>query len=369
MLKEEIEQAKRSVTTDTVSMSVGEVASMYTSTELNILPEFQRLFRWTSERKANFIESILIGIPIPPAFAYENENGTWELIDGLQRISTILEFMGVLIDPDTGEQKRSKLVKTKYLPSLEGVVWQAQNETETNLDKSLQLFFRRHRIDFQILKHPSNVNTKFDLFQRLNRGGAYANEQEVRTCSMVLANLDATKKLRELAARQDFQQMFRVTEDQKKSQKDLEYAVRIISHLFKDLPHKVDVQEFLDKTILEIFSLEKEFVENYISTTAWAVSTLFDALGKDALIPPEERAEGISARFSLRALEGIVVGIARNREAVEAMPNMKDFISQRVSSFWQQADVQGMGVSGLRGTVRLQRSIPFGSDWFNPARA
>ena len=43
-------------------------------------------------------------------------------------------------------------------------------------------------MDFQILEHPSDPKTKFDLFQRLNRGGAYANEQEVRTCSMVLAN-------------------------------------------------------------------------------------------------------------------------------------------------------------------------------------
>src|SRR5687768_4439370 len=102
MLRDEIEVAKRAVTTDTVSISIGEVASMYTSSELNILPEFQRLFRWTIERKSNFIESILIGIPIPPVFVYENENGTWELIDGLQRISTLLEFMGVLKDPGTG---------------------------------------------------------------------------------------------------------------------------------------------------------------------------------------------------------------------------------------------------------------------------
>ena len=200
MLRDEIESAKRAVTTDTVSITVGEVATMYGSAELNIIPEFQRLFRWTEDRKSNFIKSILIGIPIPPAFVYENENGTWELIDGLQRISTVLEFMGVLRDPDSHELKRSKLVHTKYLPSLQGIVWKARDPTETSLDTALQLFFRRHRIDFQILKHPSDPKTKFDLFQRLNRGGAYANEQEVRTCSMVLANPDITRQMRELCA-------------------------------------------------------------------------------------------------------------------------------------------------------------------------
>jgi hypothetical protein len=101
------------------------------------------------------VESILIGIPIPPAFVYEKENGTWELIDGLQRISTVLEFMGLLKDPDTGQFRRSKLLGTKYLPSLENIVWQESEQGERGLDKSLQLFFCRHRIDFQILKHPS----------------------------------------------------------------------------------------------------------------------------------------------------------------------------------------------------------------------
>ena len=59
------------------------------------------------------------------------------------------KFMGVLKDPDTGKLKRSKLLATKYLPSLNGVVWRAQEDGEETLDKALQLFFRRHRVDFK----------------------------------------------------------------------------------------------------------------------------------------------------------------------------------------------------------------------------
>src|SRR5215471_15186076 len=101
----------------------------------------------------------LIGIPIPPVFVYENEDGTWELIDGLQRISTVIEFMGLLKDPRSGKLRRSRLTGTKYLPSLEGIFWEVQEDGEHPLDKALQLFFRRHRIDFQILKHPSDPKT------------------------------------------------------------------------------------------------------------------------------------------------------------------------------------------------------------------
>ena len=48
MLKDEIDEAKRTVSTDTVQITIGEVATMYTTAELNILPDFQRLFRWST---------------------------------------------------------------------------------------------------------------------------------------------------------------------------------------------------------------------------------------------------------------------------------------------------------------------------------
>ncbi|NBQ68262.1 MAG: DUF262 domain-containing protein [Nitrosomonadaceae bacterium] len=196
---------------------------MYSQGELDIIPDFQRLFRWKIEKKTAFIESILIGIPVPPAFAFENHDGTWELIDGLQRISTILEFMGILRDPEdrTKILPASRLCTATYLPSLNGISWVGHSVGETLLDKSLQLFFRRSRLDFQVLKHPSDPKTKFDLFQRLNRGGEYANEQEVRTCSMVLGNPDATRRIKEIADSDFFQGSLTLLQNKKSSNKTL----------------------------------------------------------------------------------------------------------------------------------------------------
>lgn len=364
MLKDEIDVAKRTVTTDTVQMTLGEIANMYASEELNILPDFQRLFRWSDDRKSNLIESILIGIPIPPAFVYERDNGTWELIDGLQRISTILEFMGVLKDPDTGKLRRSKLIKTKYLPSLENTVWQECHKGERSLDKPLQLFFRRHRMDFQILKYPSDPKTKFDLFQRLNRGGAYANEQEVRTCSMVLANLGFTQRLRQFTTRKDFKEIFKVTDGQRINQEDLEYAVRLVVHTFEEFEKGREVQEFLDHAILKV--MEEHDIDKVIEIIGWSVETLFRLFGAEALIAPMDRPDGISRRFSLRALEGIAVGLTRNKDAIITKRNSDAFISKKVKAFWTQPAVAEMSSPGLRGTVRLQRSVAFGSEWFNP---
>ncbi|MCR8898271.1 DUF262 domain-containing protein [Gordonia sp. GONU] len=369
MLKAEVDRAKRAVNTDRVQITIGEVATMYSEEELNILPEFQRLHRWSQEKKSNFVESILIGIPVPPIFVFENEDGGWELVDGLQRISTILEFMGVLRDPDDPTvRRRSTLAATKYLPSLSSVVWRTEADEEVELDKSLQLFFRRARLDFEILKHPSDPKTKYDLFQRLNRGGAYANEQEVRTCSMVLADHSFTQELKDLSSSSDFEELFAVTPDQHKKQRDLEYLVRLIVHTFIEFDPSMDIEEYLSSGIITV--IEKGDQEAAIDTARWVISTLY-AIGSGSLLPPEspsEKIEGINRRFTLRALEVVAVGIAKNKEKILKKPNPNSFIESRIAEFWRQGIVRELSSAGTRGTTRIQKSVPFGEKWFDPSQ-
>ena len=263
-----------------------------------------------------------------------------------------------------GRYRRSTLLATKYLPSLEGMVWEVLQQGEVAIDKSFQLFFRRARMDFQILKHPSDPKTKFDLFQRLNCGGAYANEQEVRTCSMVLANPGFTRQLRAFADRDDFKRIFRVTEDQVLKQDNLEYAVRLIVHSYIDFPRGRDVEEFLNSTILDV--MDKQSPGEVMGRVEWTVATLDRIGGADALVPTEERHASVAQRFSLRALEGIAVGLARNMEKIQALPDPDVFVRNRIAQFWTRPDVAAMSASGLRGSTRLQRTVPFGIGWFDP---
>ncbi len=65
--------------------------NLYTDNELDLHPEFQRFFRWKPSQKSRFIESLLIGIPIPSIFVYQREDGVWDVIDGVQRLSTIFD--------------------------------------------------------------------------------------------------------------------------------------------------------------------------------------------------------------------------------------------------------------------------------------
>lgn len=104
-------------------MSIGELISLYKDQEIDVHPEFQRVFRWDAYQKTRLIESILLNIPIPQIFVSQREDGVWDVIDGLQRLSTIFEFVGIYRDKDGLILPPSVLQKTDYLPSLEGVMW------------------------------------------------------------------------------------------------------------------------------------------------------------------------------------------------------------------------------------------------------
>ena len=98
-LEDEVALARKEIRSDGYEMSIGEISNLYRDGELKIDPEYQRLFRWDITRKTRFVESLLLGIPIPPIFVYQGKDNVWELIDGLQRLSTVFQLMGLLKGP------------------------------------------------------------------------------------------------------------------------------------------------------------------------------------------------------------------------------------------------------------------------------
>jgi hypothetical protein len=94
-LEAEVDNRSREISTDSYTMSIGELISMYRDGGLEIHPESKRYFRWSDVQKSRFVESLLLGIPVPSIFVSQRTDGVWEL-DGLQRVSTILQLAGRL---------------------------------------------------------------------------------------------------------------------------------------------------------------------------------------------------------------------------------------------------------------------------------
>lgn len=370
MLSTEIVNAQRHVRTDAYQMSVGEIVSMYDEQEIIIDPEFQRLFRWDIGQKSKLIESLLLGIPLPPIFVFERDDGTWELIDGLQRLSSILEFMGRLRTPDGDLQVPSVLEATKYLPSLHNSVWEYSDlidipqQEQQPLDKTQQLAIRRGRLGVEILKRPSDDQTKYDLFQRLNAGGTLANAQELRNCIMLMINRDYFRAVKLSAEEAAFRNVVSVSDDQAEKQRHMELAVRFLVHAYVRYDGRLDVEEYIDEGIVTLAKGgDHASAASLINQT---FQLLNEVAGSNALRRFQNGAH--VGKVGLIGLEGIAVGVAKNLPAILALGReaSKEFVRDRMESFWAQEQTTAFASPGLRGTVRIQRTIPFGEEWFRP---
>ncbi|WP_198040446.1 DUF262 domain-containing protein [Sphingopyxis sp. QXT-31] len=368
-ISDEIAVAQRSVRTDAYQMSIGELVSLYEEGDLIIDPEFQRLFRWEPGQKSKLIESLLLGIPLPSIFVFEKEDGKWELVDGLQRLSTILEFMGKLRDPDRGLLPPSFLESTRYLPALHNAVWERSDlvvglpaEQQMPLERTEQLAIRRARIGVEILKRPSDEATKFDLFQRLNSGGTVANAQEIRNSIVLMVDADYFRAVREVAELPLFKRMVGVSEEQEQKQRHLELAMRFLVHSYIPYDGRLDVEEYIDEGAIELARVGESQRDAGVLRKTFEL--LSEAVGEDALRRYDNGRH--VGRIGLVAIEGIAVGVGKNIDAILALPDPAGFVKDRVRSFWQQPDVATFTSPGMRGTTRVQRTVPFGASWFAP---
>lgn len=177
-----IEKRIGEVHVSALDLSLGEIISLYTSGELIISPDFQRYFRWSDEKRSRLIESILLKLPIPQIFLMENPDGVLELIDGLQRVSSVIQF----IDP--------KLLKLDPLV-LEGcdLIKELNDLTFSELPTTLRLNFKRTPVRAVVIGRQSTTTLRYAMFKRLNTGGEALSEQEIRNCTARMAGADGVK--------------------------------------------------------------------------------------------------------------------------------------------------------------------------------
>lgn len=365
-LTNELKDARRQVVTDGYDMSFGEIASMYRLRELVIDPNYQRLFRWEESQKTRFIESLLLGIPVPPIFVYQQESGVWELIDGLQRVSTVLQLMGELKMADGTDFPPLELGGTNLLPALAGMKWSPFNdEDKYAFGSTLQLELKRARIRVEILRKESDQDAKFELFQRLNTGGSKLSEQEVRNSVLVMLNPDFFGWLNALTEHPTFKSSVELTENQRNRQDHLEVALRFIAYRRHPYSRGLDVNEYLDVAAREISRLDPAtlaeeralFVETFDSLVNGVCSDVFKRWDGSRHLGP----------FSISAYDAIAYGVAKNMQAINQLGQGKDaWLCGKVRGLWAEDVFRSNSGSGVRGTSRLTNLLPFGEQYFAP---
>jgi hypothetical protein len=138
-LQDEIDKTRAEIRSDGYAISIGGWMSIYEKGEVDIHPEFQRFFRWSLRQKSRLIESLLLGIPIPQIFVAQRPDGVWDVVDGLQRLSTIFQLAGILLGENGERLEPLTLEGTTYLPSLQGRRWEDEGHPDQSLTGAQRL--------------------------------------------------------------------------------------------------------------------------------------------------------------------------------------------------------------------------------------
>lgn len=360
-LEEQISIARRSISSDGYPMSIGELTNMYREGELIIRPEFQRFFRWSSIQKSSLVESLLLGIPLPSIFVAQDESGKWELVDGLQRVSTILQFQGELLDEDGAKEPPLELQGTKYLPALEGKLW-THSDPSKSLTEAQRLDIKRSKLDIKIIKRESSPETKYDLFQRLNSFGSSLTSSELRSALIVAVSPVAFAWISELATFPGFSRTVQLGDRLMDERYDLELVVRFLAlharpeakltlSALRDLPQVLDDEAVTiakthpkgAKKLTSIFQGTFDFIDQHGGED---VFRRWDA--KNGMF----RGSFLNTSFEVFGL-GVGYQLANNKAP------RKDLI-QSVKDFWARPEMQSGFATGRSTEARLREFIPLG---------
>ncbi|MBX3723283.1 MAG: DUF262 domain-containing protein [Turneriella sp.] len=352
-LDQEINQARQEIKTEAYSMSLGELGNLYKEKEIDVHPEFQRYFRWSNLQKSKLIESILLGIPIPPIFVHQRADGKWDVVDGVQRLSTVFQFMGILLDQEDKLAERLILEGTKALPALEGRYWGEDEKDPISLTPTQKLIIRRSKFDLIILLRETDARTKFELFQRLNTGGSSLTPQEVRNAMLSLRDRDFFSELKTFAKTEGFLETTMLGDKLIAEQFDIELICRFLSlyNLAEADFHLVtDLHDFLDGWTYNIQANSLTSMQKDIEILKKTFEFCFAELGANAFKKYDNETGLYRGGLSIAGFEGVAFGVGFNLlQNTLDLSNFKD----KVKALWQNDDFTKNIGAGIRASTRI----------------
>jgi hypothetical protein len=267
----EIPPEFRHIEARTTKRTVRDLWSRMLSGEIEYEPGFQRHYVWDDAKASRFIESLILGMPVPPIFLAEEEN-KWVVVDGHQRLETILRFLQPIL---TKEKKdRDVFTKTVYptkkerggavryialvLKKLE-VLPELNGKKATDIEGEIMKKFWDYEVPVVEIPRSVHPDLKYALFVRLNQGSMVLNHQELRNCLYRGAYNDL---IRDLAEDPKFLEAF----GKRYPDKRMRDRERVLA--FFAFAHRLEVYQpprhrFLNQEMEANREIEKEQIEEY----------------------------------------------------------------------------------------------------------
>lgn len=254
-IREQLHEQRRKVDFDAYDISCEELVSRIAKNRIDVAPVYQRQFRWDNDRQSALIESLLLGIPVPNLFMATNNSPDqplqWEIVDGLQRSLTIMNFIA-------SDEKRELVGLTGKSLRLRGMskLTHLNGLCYKDLSDDIATLLLDRPLKVTVLNDKSDKQVRFDLFERLNTGGISLTDQEVRECIFRGKFVDM---LSDLSQEEDFVTTVRLVDSQKSDGTQQEYVLRFFAFM--------DNYEQFDHSV-------KDFLNGY---TEWADNEVGDS--------------------------------------------------------------------------------------------
>lgn len=370
----QVETQRHKVVVETYTPTWNELLDQYRNNDLQIDPVYQRAFRWTIEQQTRYIESLLLNIPTPPVFLAEMPDGKFEVIDGLQRFSTIVKFFAKEIfneeadgledelledGADSGGEQNDIQIGTVLTdaPILDGL----KGLDLESLPETLVRTLRYARIQVILLKKESSKLARYHVFTRLNRAGTVLSDQEIRNCSARLFDSGFADQLMELGRNKSVINAMRLSPSESRSMGVQENVLRLIAFC-NFVPRSQRIDEFLDDAMYKVasgeFSLTPVIVSRIIRTFE-VIESAFPN-GEAFRFYKDGKFKGA---FSSNLFDIVACGVYKNSKKVKAMP-LAD-VRELVINLHDEPEALSLTGAGSNTRAKMIGRVSFGKKWFN----
>lgn len=283
---EEIRELQKQIDYDTKDFTIELLVQKFEKNDF-FIPNYQRAFIWRSDNKNFFLESVLLGLPIPFMFFADCKDGRQEIIDGAQRMQTLVEFT-------KGSLQIQGLKKLKHLNGFKF----------TDLSEAQQRKFRNRTLRIIVLDEDIPASSRQELFYRINATGVKANASEIRRGSYPGPLTDFIDKC---SQNELFDKLCPISEGREKRYERFELVLRFFAYTYDYQKFGHKVSDFLNNFLVtNLKTFDREAYKQDFDNMLKFVDTYFPngfAKSPKAASTPRVRFEAISVGVALALRE------------------------------------------------------------------
>ncbi len=342
-------------------LSFRELIQLYDEDEL-VKPELQRKYVWDKSEASRFIDSILLGLPVPSIFLAKQKDEKMLIIDGYQRIMTVRDFVKGIF---SGDGKSFKLTRTKKINKRwRGKAFVELSDTEQRRIRNTTI----HAIVF-VQIHPDNNNTgMYQVFERINTSGRTLQPQEIRNC---VYQGELNKLLFEININETWRNLYGL-ESEDSRMRDLEFILRFLamnSVDFREMELKsISLKRFLNEFMGREGNNSEDAISGFRKKFIEVTQQIFDLFGNEAFFNlSTKHPDKLVPKFNPTIFDSIILAtsIAMKKNLIEQENN---YIQKRIEllsneDYQDAISTRTTTVEKIKNRIGLALKYLFGTEY------